>query len=39
MANGSADSKDMTWSKLWKIVKTSKVWHAAVHRVTKLEMT
>ena len=39
MANGSADSKDMTWSKLWKIVKTSKVWHAAVHGVTKLEMT
>ena len=29
------DSMDMNSSKLWEIVKNRKVWHAAVHGVTK----
>ena len=27
------DSMDMNLSKLWKVVKDRKAWHAAVHRV------
>ena len=29
------DSKDMSLSKLWEIVKDREAWHAAVHGVTK----
>ena len=29
------DSMDMSLSKFWEIVKDRKVWHAAVHGVTK----
>ena len=29
------DSKDMSLSKLWEIVKDREAWHAAVHRITK----
>ena len=29
------DSKDMSLSKLWKIVKNRESWHAAVHGVAK----
>ena len=33
--NGIIDSMDMSWSKLWEIVKDSKAWCAVVHGVTK----
>ena len=29
------DSVDMNLSKFWEIVKDSKAWYAAVHRLTK----
>ena len=29
------DSKDMSLSKLWEVVKDREAWHAAVHGVTK----
>ena len=29
--DGITDLIDMSWSKLWKIVKDRKAWHAAVH--------
>ena len=35
MVDGSADSMDVSLSKLWEIVKDREGWHAAVHRVTK----
>ena len=33
--DGITNSMDMSVSKLWKIVKDRKVWHAAVHGITK----
>ena len=33
--DGITDSKGMSLSKLWEIVKDREVWHAAVHRVAK----
>ena len=33
--NGITDSKDMSLSKVWKIVKDREAWQAAVHRVAK----
>ena len=33
--NGIIDSKDMSLSKLWEIVRDREAWHAAVHGVTK----
>ena len=35
MLDGITDSVDMSWSKLWEIVKAGEAWHAAVHGVTK----
>ena len=31
------DSMDMSLNKLWEMVKDREAWHAAVHRVTKIE--
>ena len=33
--DGITDSMDMSLSKLWKMVKDSKAWHAGGHGVTK----
>ena len=33
--NGITDSKSMSLSKLWEIVKNREAWYAAVHRVIK----
>ena len=33
--DGITDSVDLSWSKLWEMVKDREVWHAAVHGVTK----
>ena len=37
--DGITDSVDMILSKLWERVKDREVWCAAVHGVTKLDMT
>ena len=33
--DGITDSIDVSWSKLWEIVKSRGAWHAAVHGVAK----
>ena len=37
--DGIIDSRDMRLSKLWEMVMDREAWHAAVHRVTKSNMT
>ena len=37
--DGIIDSKDVSLSKLQEIVKDREAWHAAVHGVSKLDMT
>jgi len=36
--NGIIDSVDMSFSKLWEIVKDKEDWHAAVHGKTESDM-
>ena len=33
--DGLTDSRDMSLSKLWEIVKDGEAWHAAVHGIVK----
>ena len=35
LLDGITDSIDMSWNKLWEMVKDRGAWHAAVHGVTK----
>ena len=37
--DGIANSMNMTLSKLWETVKDRVAWHAAVHGITKSDMT
>ena len=37
--DGITDSMDMNFSKLWEMVKDRETWCAAVHGITKSQMT
>ena len=32
------DSMDMSWSKLWEMVKDREIWRDAIHGLTELDM-
>ena len=33
--DGITDAMDMSWNKLWEMVKDREAWHALLHRVAK----
>ena len=37
--DGITESINMSLSKVWEIVKDREAWHAAIHRVSELDMT
>ena len=37
--DGITDSRDMNLIELWEMVKDREAWYAAVHGVTKLDMS
>ena len=37
--DGIADSMDMSLSELRELVRDREAWHAAIHRVSELDMT
>ena len=37
--DGTADSMDMSLSKLWEMVKEREAWHAAVHWMARSDTT
>ena len=36
--DGITDSTDMSWSKLWEMVKDREIWRDAIHGLTELDM-
>ena len=36
--DGITDSADMSFSKLWEMVKDREVWHAVAHRLTNSQI-
>ena len=37
--DGTTNSMDMSWSKLWEMVKDREIWRDAIHGLTELDIT